>query len=702
MTALPLEAEWIETDGLGGFASGTVSGVRSRRYHALLMPALTPPTGRMALVNAVEAWLDVDGKSFALSSHRYAPDVIHPDGVKRLVAFSAHPWPTWTYAIEEHGSRIEFSILVPRGERKVVLRWRGVGLPAGARLRVLPMLSGRDYHHAHHENASFRFDAEQSSGRVVWRPYEGLPAIEAWHNGEYEHKPMWFRNFLYEWERSRGLDFLEDLASPGEFTFEMDGGEAVLVFCAGVRAEDSAPDGRGTHDAASERRATQVRVTQEIQQRERTRREGFATVIDRAAEAYLVRRGDGLSIVAGYPWFTDWGRDTFIALRGLCLATGRLDEAKRILLQWSGSVSRGMLPNRFPDSGEQPEYNSVDASLWYVIAVGDLLRTASEAGVPVASRDRDAMSGTISQIVSGYAAGTRHGIRLDEDGLLAAGEPGVQLTWMDAKYGDWVVTPRIGKPVEIQALWINALHIADELVGGWAKVAAKGARRFRERFVDDRTGRLADVVDVDHVPGTADWSMRPNQVFAAGGLPVSLLPQRAARRVIDEVERCLVTPAGLRSLAADDPRYVPRYEGGIAQRDGAYHQGTVWAWLMGPFVEAWVKSRGGKPSAIAEARRRFLDPLMKYALGPGFGHVPEIADGDPPHAWKGCPFQAWSVGELLRMDRVILRGAANKRGSSVATSSPSVTSSPTVVRSPKVRNGAELGQQRQSTHKPRL
>lgn len=653
MTAIPKDAEWIEADGLGGFASGTVSGVRSRRYHALLLTAMSPPTGRVALVNGVEAWLDVGGESFALSSHRYAPDVVHPDGVRWLTLFLARPWPTWNFDLPG-GFRASFQVFVPRGESRVVLRWAGVNLPEGATLRVRLMLSGRDYHHTHHENPTLRFEARERPGLVSWRPYDAMPAIDAIHNGRYVHEPIWFRNFLYEWERARGLDDLEDLASPGEFRFDLSRGEAWLILS--PRPGDKPPLDHADAGVIGPR----------LRDAEKSRRVRFATPLDQAAEAYVVSRGDGLTIVAGYPWFTDWGRDTFIAMRGLCLATGRIAEAKHILLEWSGTVSRGMLPNRFPDSGEQPDYNSVDASLWYIIAVGDWFRTAVEAGFPVDQRSRDRLAETVSQIVQGYAAGTRHGIRLDEDGLLAAGEPGVQLTWMDAKYGDWVVTPRVGKPVEIQALWINALHIVDGLVGGWAKAAAKGTKSFRERFVDEHHAHLADVVDVDHARGTADWSLRPNQVFALGGLPITLVPQKVARRALDEVEAQLVTSAGLRSLAASDAHYVPRYEGSMAQRDGAYHQGTVWAWLMGPFAEAWVKVHGRKPATMTEARRRFLAPLLTHALGPGFGHIPEVADGDPPHAWKGCPFQAWSLGEVLRLDRVVLRDSRHRLSDSMS------------------------------------
>jgi predicted glycogen debranching enzyme len=307
-----------------------------------------------------------------------------------------------------------------------------------------------------------------------------------------------------------------------------------------------------------------------------------------------------------------------------------------------------MLPNRFPDRGDAPEFNAVDAALWYVIAVHAFLEAAPET--PAADRRR--LAEAIDAILDGYARGTRFGIRADADGLLAAGIPGVQLTWMDAKVGDWVVTPRIGKPVEVQALWVNALRIGGGRSERWARVAERALASFAARFWDEEHGRLHDVVDVDHRPGTVDRTNRPNQIFAVGGLPFALLAGERARRVVECVEATLLTPAGLRSLARGEAGYVARYEGGVRARDGAYHQGTVWPWLLGPFVEGWVRVRGSTPAAKAEARARFLLPLL--AVGDGTGHLPEIADAEPPHRPRGCPFQAWSVAEALRLDRIVL------------------------------------------------
>ena len=388
---------------------------------------------------------------------------------------------------------------------------------------------------------------------------------------------------------------------------------------------------------------------------ERTRRSAFPSRLHRAADAYLVRRGIGRTVIAGYPWFTDWGRDTFIALRGLCLAANRLDDARAVLLEWSGTVRDGLLPNHFPDRAEEPASNAVDASLWFVIAVHEYLEAAGAQRRKGAADDRARLIAAVDAILEGYARGTRHGIRMDGDGLVAAGEPGVALTWMDARVDGRAITPRIGKPVEVQALWINALRIACSWSARWAEPLSRATASF-PRFWNAEGGCLYDVVDVGHVPGANDPAFRPNQVLAVGGLPFpALTDETRARRVVDAVEARLLTPMGLRTLAPDDPAYVGRYEGGVAERDGAYHQGTAWPWLMGPFVDAWVRVRGDTPQARKEARRRFLDPLLADLDRAGLGHVAEIADGDPPHASRGCPFQAWSVGEALRLDRVTLR-----------------------------------------------
>ncbi|MFO1322980.1 MAG: amylo-alpha-1,6-glucosidase [Burkholderiales bacterium] len=619
MTSPPLDAEWLEADARGGFASGTVGGERTRRYHALLLTATTPPTGRVVLVNGLETWLTRPSGRLPLSTQRYGPDVVHPRGVDHLAGFAHEPWPTWTFRFAD-GTEIVHECVVDRADGTVALTWRRTAGSGAASLAVRPLISGRDYHALMRENAAFDFAARVAGGNVGWRPYGSLPAIAALASGRYAHEPDWYRNFLYREEAARGLDCAEDLGSPGTFTFDFADGDATLV----LRAGD---------DLAGDARTQAAR----IRNAEAQRRAPLAPLA-RAADAFVVRRGKGNTVVAGFPWFCDWGRDTFIAMRGLVLARGQYDVAASILTAWAGSVSDGMLPNRFPDRGEAPEYNAVDASLWFVVVVHEFLAAAAPAaGI------RGPLIAASEAILDGYARGTRFGIRMADDGLVACGVPGVQLTWMDAKVGDRVITPRIGKPVEVQALWINALRLAG---GSYAAMAERAQAAFRSRFPNP--DGLFDVVDADHVAGRDDASVRPNQVFAVGGLPYAVIDGEAARRVVATVERDLVTPAGLRSLSPSDPAYRPRYEGGVAARDGAYHQGTAWPWLTGAFVDAWLNVNGDTAANRDVARSRFVAPLAARLAMYGLGHLCEIADGDAPHAPRGCPFQAWSLGELIR------------------------------------------------------
>jgi predicted glycogen debranching enzyme len=641
--------EWLEPDGLGGFASGTACGIRTRRYHALLLAATTPPTGRVVLVNGFDAWIDTAGGRFALTSQRYEPGIVHPDGARRTSAFSAEPWPRWVFTVED-GTVIEQTIVVRHGSPLVALNWRLVndaGRSSPVHLSVRPFFSGRDYHSMHRQNGAFRFEPERRDDRLVWQPYDGIPGIHVVANGDYRHQPEWYRQFRYEEEAARGLDAAEDLAAPGVFSWQLDHGDASLVLAADSAADSVLPLGRGASALVAD-----------VHQSEFTRRKAFASPLHRAADAYLVTRGTGKTIVAGYPWFTDWGRDTFIALRGICLAAGRIDDGLQILVEWSRAISEGMLPNRFPDRGEAPEFNSVDASLWFIIAVHDLFERAAADDVEITATERATLQDAVQAILTRYAAGTRFGIRMDEDGLLAAGVPGVQLTWMDARVGDHVITPRIGKPVEVQALWLNALSLASRWSPQWGDLFTRGNTTFQRRFWNEATSGLNDVVDVDHRPGTVDSACRPNQIFALGGLPVVLVNADQASRALAAVESRLWTPIGLRSLAANEPGYIGRYSGDVPARDGAYHQGTVWPWLLTPFVEAWVRARGGGPRVVAEARERFLAPLLGHLDEAGLGHVSEIADGNFPHTPNGCAFQAWSVGEALRLDRIVLAPSA--------------------------------------------
>ena len=641
MNPIDPNAEWLEADGLGGFASGTVSGIRTRRYHALLLAATTPPSGRMVLANGFDAWVETPRGTFAISSQRYGPDVIHPDGASRIDSFEYEPWPRWHYKVDNH-LVVEQELFVPKGESSVFISWRvvgGIGDP-GIKLKVRPFLSGRDFHSTHHENGAFKFVAEQNGERVTFRSYDGVPDVVAYSNGRFTHEPTWYRSFLYSEELVRGLDAVEDLASPGVFEFSFSQKPVVLMLAAEGHAI--------TEIESIEARYAHVRTI------EQARRQYFSSPVERAADAYLVNRGKGKTLIAGYPWFGDWGRDTFVALRGLCIATGRLEEARDILLEWAGTVSQGMLPNRFPDQGEQPEFNSVDASLWYVIAVNDYLLAARKQPTLTDDCHTKKLSAAVEAILAGYNEGTRFGIRADRNGLLSAGERGQQLTWMDARVDGREITPRIGKPVEIQALWLNALAVGSKFSARWEALFEKGRAAFESKFWNEQAGYLADVIDCDHQVGVVDLTFRPNKIFAVGGLPLTLLSKEKARRVVDVVEMLLLTPLGLRSLAPGEVGYAPHYEGDSRARDSVYHQGTVWPWLIGPFVEAWVRVHGANAAARKKARTRFLPPLYENLNRAGLGHISEICDAESPHIPRGCPFQAWSLGELLRLEHTVL------------------------------------------------
>ena len=630
-----LSLEWLEPNGRGGFASGTVAGANTRRYHALLLVARHPPVDRVVLVNHLEESLEISGATAPLSTNVYG-GAVHPEGYQYCDRFSDTPWPTWQFTCR--GIRVEREVVCPHGRDMVILRWRLLedASPAVV-LRVRPMLTGRDFHATHQENAGLRSDATMTEGQVVWHPYEGLPPVRALHNGQYHHRPDWYRQIHYQVERERGLEYVEDWWSPGEILFTLTPGTtAELVF-----TTETVPTLSVTQlmDAESRRRADLVRSVPTDD--ELTRRLWVAS------NAYLVKRGARQTVIAGYPWFADWGRDTFVALPGLCLVTGRHDVARQVIDAFASYVSQGMVPNRFPDIGEQPEYNTIDASLWFIHTVDRYLYYSRDlAGV-----QRIAWP-AIKQILDGYRQGTRFGIRMDADGLITGGVEGVQLTWMDVKIGDWVVTPRHGKPVEIQALWVRALAVAAALAEQFGESSyasqcredrARATASFRDRFWYRTGGYLFDVIDG---PTGDDASLRPNQIFALA-LDDQLVSEAQAKQILQLLKERLVTPVGLRTLAPEDIRFCASYEGGVADRDAAYHQGTVWPFLLGPFVTAWIKTYGESPAVRREARL-FLQGVLTHLDDACLGQVSEIFDGERPHRPRGCVAQAWSVGELLR------------------------------------------------------
>ena len=620
--------EWLETNGIGGFSSSTITGLNTRRYHGLLVAATKPPGGRMVLLSKLEETLVIGGRRFELSCNLY-PGVIHPAGHLYMKEFREDPFPAFVYAVED--LELEKSILVVHGENTTVVRYEIRG-PASesCRLELRPLIAFRDFHALTHENGSLNRAFEVEAGRVTVMPYPDCPKLYLAHGtGEVRTVGEWYRTFEYAREQERGLDFQEDLFNPLVIVFDMVRSQrACVIASTEARVAEQAESLR----AAEIDRRNGVAASAPSE-------DDFVRALVRAADQFIVRRGEERTVIAGYHWFGDWGRDTMIALPGLALATGRPEDARHILLAFAGSVDQGMLPNRFPDTGGAPEYNTVDATLWFFEAIR---AWAASTGDYRFVRAR--LCPVLADIISWHERGTRYGIRVDADGLLSAGEAGVQLTWMDAKAGDWVVTPRAGKPVEIQALWYNALRILQELTGDrhYREMADRARECFNRVFWNESAACLFDVVAND----TSDGSIRPNQIFAVS-LRHRMLPLEKEKSVVATVQKHLLTPYGLRSLAPSDPNYRGRYEGNVRSRDAAYHQGTVWPWLMGPFVTAYLNVSGR--SARSEKQvGEWMGEFRRYIDDAGVGQIPEVFDGDAPHRAGGCIAQAWSVAVILR------------------------------------------------------
>jgi predicted glycogen debranching enzyme len=633
-----LQKEWLETNGLGGFASSTIVGLNTRRYHGLLIAATKPPVGRLVMLSKIEETLVLDGRRFDLSANRY-PGTVHPQGFQYLKEFRLDPFPTFVYEVE--GIEIAKTVFLVHGENTTVVQYElraNATMPSSCALELRPLIAFRDYHSTAHANGSIDPSVETRAGLAAIRPYAGLPALYFAHQADQiETEGSWYHNFEYDIERERGLDFQEDLFQPFTLRLNM----AARPSCFLIASTDAC-------DAA---------LAPSLRRQEIARRAGIAAALPsneplisalaQAADQFLVRRGDLKTVIAGYHWFGDWGRDTMIALPGLTLTTGRTDIARNILLAFAKHVDRGMLPNLFPDAGETPDYNTVDATLWFFEAIRALTEKTGDTAFV-----RKNLYAALCDIIDWHVRGTRYGIRMDDDGLLNAGEPGVQLTWMDAKVGDWVVTPRYGKPVEIQALWYNALRILQEFAEQFgdperarqcAGIASKATQSFNVLFWNEADGCLYDVVQGD----TRDRSIRPNQVLAVS-LPFPILAYDKACSVLEVVERELLTPVGLRSLARGDSQYRPTYEGGPLQRDGSYHQGTVWPWLLGPFISAYLRVHNHRAGAKKKAAG-WLRAFEAHLEDAGLGQVSEIFDAEPPYRPRGCMAQAWSVAELLRV-----------------------------------------------------
>ena len=635
-----LRREWLTTNGIGGFASGTIAGSMTRSYHGLLVAALEPPVARTVLVAAFDERVTYGGKTWSLSTHSFAGGIPEPAGYRCLSEFRLEgALPVWIYAVGD--ALIERRIWMEYGQNTTWVTYRRLRGSLPVELTITPLVTCRSFH-ALSRSTDHAINVLAEESRAVIDAGAARFFVES-DRASFVSNGSWWWDFHYQQEQARGLADEGDLFAIGQFQATIDQGDPLSFVLS------SEPDWQDGNSEASLVRA-QLRQAALLSQAKATESDPAFQQLVLAADQFLVARPmtehpDGRSVIAGYPWFNDWGRDTMISLSGLCLTTGRLAEAESILRTFAHYINDGLLPNNFPDqSGDIPGYNTVDATLWYIIAIDAFTREFDDTTLL-----RDLLPALID-IIEHHLAGTRHGIAVDpSDGLLRAGEPGVQLTWMDARVGEWVVTPRIGKPVEINALWINVLRLVGKFLldmnepqkaGQFLALADQAQDSFMKRFRRDGWNHLADVVDG---PSGDDWSIRPNQIFALS-LPFPLIEGDDARALLDAIAQDLLTDFGLRSLSPDDPAYHGTYGGDQVQRDGAYHQGPVWGWLLGPFVEAHIRLHGDRDAAL-----QFLAPIVDHLRDAGLGSISEIFEGDAPHRPDGCTAQAWSVAETLRV-----------------------------------------------------
>jgi len=641
--------EWLVTNGIGGFASGTIAGSFTRRYHGLLIAALRPPLGRTALVGAVDEIFPCGGETFELATHHWASGAVSPQGFQFIEEFFLDGGsPVWRYAVGK--AHIEKRVWMRQGENTTYVQYTLLDSATTLELELKALVNYRDFHSLTHAG-NWEMQIEPVAHGVRIAAFHGAtPFYLRCLGADCEAQHIWYRDCFFPEEQKRGLDDREDQFLAAVFHARMKAGDSVTLVCS---TNEAASLEGGAARAASEAgdaglrkswsRGTRVASTDG--------NPPWLQQLVTAAGQFIVKRPlpdepDGNSIIAGYHWFGDWGRDTMIALPGLALATGRFDVARRMLFAFARFVDGGMLPNNFPDSGAAPEYNTMDAGLWFFEAVRQYFAVTNDLDT------LKKLYPVLAEMIKAHVSGTRYNIHVDpSDGLLFGGVPGVQVTWMDAKVGNWVVTPRMGKPVEINALWINAL----ETMAQFARAIRSPAERYAQwgaaaksgfgKFWNALGNCCFDVIDA---PGIGnDSSFRPNQIFAVS-LPISPLSSEQQKAVVDTCAVRLLTPFGLRSLAPGEPGYTGRYEGGPRDRDAAYHQGTAWGWLLGPFVLAHYRVYGDRQAALS-----FLESMCATVDSYGLGTLGEIFDGDAPHAPRGCIAQAWTVGEILRAWRML-------------------------------------------------
>jgi predicted glycogen debranching enzyme len=634
--------EWLVTNGIGGYASGTVAGLLTRRYQGLLIAALKPPLGRTLLLAKLDETAQYGDRFYPLHANRWADGAVGPHGYRHIERFYLEgTTPVWHFACAD--ALLEKMVWMQPGENTTYVRYTLRRATSPLNLSLKAMVNYRD-HHSDTAGKGWQMEINPIEAGVCVTAFPAAtPLYLLSGEATFTVNHDWYYGFDLAVERYRGLSDREDHLHAATLQATLNEGESVtIVASTNANPKLNGEDAYRIRSAYEQKLLGLWKTDQPIKFKETP---AWINHLVLAADQFIVDRSSsiepsGKSIIAGYPWFGDWGRDTMISLPGLSLTTGRPEIARSILRTFAQFVDQGMLPNRFPDSGEVPEYNTVDATLWYFEAIRAYYNVTQDDEL---LRE---LFPTLAEIIDWHCRGTRYNIHLDSaDGLLYAGETGWQLTWMDAKVGDWVVTPRIGKPIEINALWYNALRSMARFARQIGKphqeyeaMADRTLARF-SRFWNPAYGYCYDVLDT---PQGDDASLRPNQIFAVS-LPESPLTAVQQRDVVAACGRTLLTSHGLRSLSPDDAQYQGHYGGNSLQRDGAYHQGTVWGWLLGPYALAHFKVHHDRAAA-----RALLEPMMSQLNTHGIGTLSEIFDGDAPMTPRGCVAQAWTVAEVLR------------------------------------------------------
>ena len=628
--------EWLITNGIGGYAASTIAGVNTRRYHGILVASRRPPVERIVMVSRIEETLTIGGQEFPLSTS-HSRKAVDPAGFIHLEQFDTEPIPTWVYQIQD--VLVIKSLCMIHGQNSTLVTYKILSNRPDLELRLRPHFLFRDFHGNMYENPGFSDNAEYSDHGFQFQPFGNAPPLFlAWDRGEFKRAPAWTREIFLPEEAKLGLNPSEDDFALGFLKLAPTAGSVSIQF---------SDQTISSFNPVGLRKREEIRLEAVVSAMKSEDR--FLRKLLEAADQFIVYRQstNGKTILAGYPWFSDWGRDTLISLPGLTLVPGRFEDARSILDTFAQSIRNGLVPNCFADQGSDAQYNSVDASLWLFFAVYKFLEYTDDYAFV-----RENLFKPMSGIIDAFVNGTQFNIRMDpEDGLIYSGESGIQLTWMDAKVDEWVVTPRHGKAVEVNALWYNALKIQELLLEKFGEetnensaLSRKVKVSFTRKFWNEEEECLYDCISPDGVP---DRSFRPNQIFAVY-LPFQLLAAPQENKIVTGVFEKLYTSFGLRTLATDDLKYLGRHEGDRRRRDSAYHQGTVWAFLIGPFITSFLKVNHNSMEAQLRASH-MLDPFKIHLEQEGcLGSISEVFDGNAPHACSGCFAQAWSVAELLR------------------------------------------------------